>query len=257
MQYGQQKKLWRTWRWKRGGKIMNLTWALEELRKTIGCDEEQDCCRECKECKWHQSSETMVKAIKIAVEALSGMEGQDETNTRREKDMEKKENKTEDKTALGLASPVAIYANKLALFFSGDPGVRVVADLDSGGPNYTIRLYVDNPAKCFALQKLMHHNIYWGNMSVSLEFTPGNTNADSLAELCKSAFEGNRQVATVEEFSPLPLQNKTCVEFAPNVGFYYADDIGRPDGYQATLMETLAADLFKADPGITFCTKRR
>jgi hypothetical protein len=149
MQYGQQKKLWRTWRWKRGGKIMNLTWALEELRKTIGCDEEQDCCRECKECKWHQSSETMVKAIKIAVEALSGMEGQDETNTRREKDMEKKENKT------------------------------------------------------------------------------------------------------------LPMQDKTCVVFAPNVGFYYADDIGRPDGYQATLIETLAANLFKPDPGITFCTKRR
>lgn len=154
----------------------------------------------------------------------------------------------------GLMGPQYLYAAKLRAFFNEDDGVIVKNDAEK------ITVYVSDPIKADALTELLPSRLQFGNIVCSLEVIPGNEpiiqeEGEGKASLIAKALNGNRSVCYIKEFELATGGRVTYVVFEPWVVQFYTDDLTDVNGYETTLMEDLAYELFGGDAGLNFCTE--
>ncbi len=150
---------------------------------------------------------------------------------------------------VGLASPWMTFAREVHEFFRRDPEVEV--DFDNDGPELTIR--VANASKADALSRLIPAEKTFGNVIMRVTVVPANED-DSKEALFRRAFAGNDAVEDFVTLQDMFGSEITYIEFIPMVVHYYNDNIGDLNGYNHTLYETIAKELFETDASVRLCT---
>ncbi len=165
--------------------------------------------------------------------------------------------KKEDKpmARYALAAPWYTLYNELLAMFEGDKEVRVLMD----GNCETIRLYIDNPRKCAALDKVLKHEHRFGDKVVTVVCVPPNDTGvkeapEDVETLWETAFDGNQAFAFV--IAPTtPFGTLTYVVFASMVVQFFNDDLSDVYGNRTTLYQNIATDLFQRQNNENFCTE--
>lgn len=154
------------------------------------------------------------------------------------------------KERMKLTPPWIGFFNKLEALFEYDSEVtlRYVEDPTA------VRVYVNNPYKAAALEKLLPKSRDFGGKTVYIEVIPANKDVEpSKSTLFKTAFEGNlafREMIEVDGLLDKPVYY--CM-FAKDVVQYWDDNFGDPHGNVSTLYETIARDIFE-DSQVFFST---
>lgn len=151
-----------------------------------------------------------------------------------------------------LLAPWDEFYNEVNELFKYDEEVRVVFYEDKK----TIKLFVDNPAKAEALQKLLPQKREWGNVTLLIEVIPSNK--EKKTELTRSiwsvVFEGNTAVSFIYTIDGIFNNPLTYVVFVNEVVQYFNDDLGDINGNCSTLYQEIAKDVFGYVDGTFFCT---
>ncbi len=155
---------------------------------------------------------------------------------------------------MNLSAPWNLFYNKLQELFKNDPEIHMEFKDEKG-----INLYVDSQDKAEALEVLLPATKSFGNVTVSINVIPANSETYNDLQLFEKAFKGNPIFVTTEEIS-LPTGDEIkAVVFKKEVAQYYSDDISQNRGYTSTLYQHLANEVFnKTDvrfwTDVRFCT---
>ena len=151
-----------------------------------------------------------------------------------------------------LSAPWDEFYNEVNELFKYDEEVRVVFFEEQK----TIKLYVDNPAKAEALQKLLPQKKEWGKVVLLIEVIPSNK--EKKTELTRSiwsvAFTGNTAVSFIYTIDGIFSNTLTYVVFVNEVVQYFNDNLGDINGNRSTLYEDIARDVFGYVDATFFCT---
>ena len=151
-----------------------------------------------------------------------------------------------------LSAPWDEFYNEVNELFKYDKEVRVVFFEEQK----TIKLYVDNPAKAEALQKLLPQKKEWGKVVLLIEVIPSNK--EKKTKLTRSiwsvAFEGNTAVSFIYTIDGIFSNPLTYVVFVNEVVQYFNDNLGDINGNRSTLYEDIARDVFENVDATFFCT---
>ena len=149
---------------------------------------------------------------------------------------------------LTLSSPWMILYHKIEALFEQDSDVCVAWDEDSK----TIKVIVDRSQmeKQIALMKLLPREKQFGNITVKIEIV-SDTEPD-LATLIEMAFDGNLALSDIKTHE---LFNFLYVVFQPKVVQFYADELMTLDGFESTLYQEIAKDVFEL-PNVFYSTAR-
>lgn len=151
-----------------------------------------------------------------------------------------------------LSAPWDEFYNEVNELFKYDEEVRVVFFEEQK----TIKLFVDNPAKAEALQKLLPQKKEWGKVVLLIEVIPSNK--ERKTELTRSiwsvAFEGNTAVSFIYTIDGIFSNPLTYVVFVNEVVQYFNDNLGDINGNRSTLYEDIARDVFGHVDATFFCT---
>ena len=151
-----------------------------------------------------------------------------------------------------LSAPWDEFYNEVNELFRYDDEVRVVFFEEQK----TIKLYVDNPAKAEALQKLLPQKKEWGKVVLLIEVIPSNK--EKKTELTRSiwsvAFTSNTAVSFIYTIDGIFNNPLTYVVFVNEVVQYFNDNLGDINGNRSTLYEDIARDVFGHVDGTFFCT---
>ena len=150
---------------------------------------------------------------------------------------------------LKLFPPATNYFHQLEALFRKDPDVTAKFDRETNA----ISLYVNGQAKADALDKLLFHEVDFGNEKVTVKVIPANEE-DTLADLYRDAFAGNPAVTLIHVSEGPVLAGATYVLFEPEVVQYKNDDIGDLNGIHSTLYQYLAEKAFENRDGVFFNT---
>lgn len=150
-----------------------------------------------------------------------------------------------------MSPPWFSFFREIEAMFKNDPEItiRYVAD------PIAVKIYVDNPAKADALEKLLPKSRDFGGTTIYIDVVPSNTGAkETKAALFRTAFEGNpafSQMIDIGDVFTNPIHY--CV-FKKEVVQYWDDNLGDPHGNISTLYQNIAYDIFKDTEGVIFCT---
>lgn len=151
-----------------------------------------------------------------------------------------------------LSAPWDEFYNEVNELFRYDDEVRVVFFEEQK----KIKLFVDNPAKAEALQKLLPQKKEWGKVVLLIEIIPSNK--EKKTELTRSiwsvAFTGNTAVSFIYTIDGIFNNPLTYVVFVNEVVQYFNDNLGDINGNRSTLYEDIARDVFGHVDGTFFCT---
>lgn len=149
-----------------------------------------------------------------------------------------------------MQSPWQDFTNKVNALFAADEDVSVAFyDEDK-----TIKLYVHGAAKADAIAQLLPGKVEFGNVEVSVDVVPDNT--DSLATILKTAFAGNPIVAdviTTGEGTPVVGEVAYLVMEAAVVQ-YWNDNLASPWGVSSMTAENIAKDVLESKNGLFICS---
>ena len=156
---------------------------------------------------------------------------------------------------LKLCSPWNIYYKELTCLFEKDKEITIVYDEETP----EIRLYVENPAKAYALSKLLPEEKVFGALILKITVIPSNEifgiPNDNLYRL---AFKGNPVVDSVREIDTPFMGKITYVIFVKEVVQYFNDNIFDANGICSTLYQTIAKNVFaETDYKVSYCTFKR
>lgn len=146
-----------------------------------------------------------------------------------------------------LSSPWQIFYHKVEALFGQDPEVSVVFDNEE----YTLKLYVDNAIKADAIGKLLPLTKDFGNVTVKIQVIPANE--QTVADLFKTAFNGNPALSYVEHIETPMTGKLDFVVFQNKVVQYYCDNMFDINGICSTLYQDVAKDVFNVD-NVSYCT---
>lgn len=151
-----------------------------------------------------------------------------------------------------LSAPWDEFYSEVNELFKYDDEVRVVFFEEQK----TIKLFVDNPAKAEALQKLLPQKKEWGKVVLLIEVIPSNK--EKKTELTRSiwsvAFTGNTAVSFIYTIDGIFNNPLTYVVFVNEVVQYFNDNLGDINGNRSTLYEDIARDVFGHVDATFFCT---
>ena len=151
-----------------------------------------------------------------------------------------------------LSAPWDEFYNEVNELFRYDDEVRVVFFEEQK----KIKLFVDNPAKAEALQKLLPQKKEWGKVVLLIEVIPSNK--EKKTELTRNiwsvAFTGNTAVSFIYTIDGIFNNTLTYVVFVNEVVQYFNDNLGDINGNRSTLYEDIARDVFGHVDGTFFCT---
>ena len=155
--------------------------------------------------------------------------------------------------AMTAATGAAMAANMpVKAMFREDPEVKVVYDDISR----SLTLYVSNPAKAEALDRVLEHEKVFGSEAVTLVVVPANGER-SVRDWIRWALNGNGAVSRVVDVEG-PLSNPlTYIVFKKEVVQYYNDNLGDLFGNRNTLYQELAGEIFPEHEGALFCTEAK
>ena len=151
---------------------------------------------------------------------------------------------------VNLSAPWVTFYRELEALFGEDPDITVVYDEDNG----KISLFVDNPDKADALTQLLPAERMFCNVSIKINVVPGNTLAESKANLFLRAFKDNPAFAYGKTVAGVFSNDISYIVFKNKVVQYFNDDLGDVNGNRSTLYQELAKDIFEDHEGVCFCT---
>lgn len=150
---------------------------------------------------------------------------------------------------MNLSAPWDIYYRQVEALFAKDPEIDVVYDEDAK----EIKVCVENPVKADALEKLLPATKNFGGVELRITVVPAN-DQESPASLYEKAFYGNPAFSGIVESEG--SFKATYVVFKPEVVQYFTDDISDISGYESTVYEDIAREVFaNGNPGAFFCTE--
>lgn len=150
---------------------------------------------------------------------------------------------------LNLSPPWVEFYHEMEAMFKHDPGVEVTYDEDEN----IVTLFVEGAAKAEALTELLPAEKTFGNITVLINVVPANSERSKIS-LFQDAFQGNPAFAyaiTLDDVFTNPI---SYVIFKKEVVQYYNDDLSDPHGFESTLYETIANDIFEDHDGVCFST---
>ena len=164
----------------------------------------------------------------------------------KEKEMEFEIN-TEDKVE--LLSPWMRHAKKIKAFFELDDDISMTYSEDDVP---RVKMFVNNPVKAMCLDKILKHEITFGNVTLYVDVVPSNEEI-SFDNLFKMAFAGNPRFS--EFYTEInQFGNINYAFFRPEVIQYMADDTSDLYGLESTLAEDIARDIFDDSYSVNYCT---
>lgn len=164
----------------------------------------------------------------------------------KEKEMEFEIN-TEDKVK--LLSPWMRHAKKIKAFFELDDDISMAYSEDDVP---RVKMFVNNPVKAMCLDKILKHEITFGNVTLYVDVVPSNEEI-SLDNLFKIAFAGNPRFS--EFYTEInQFGNINYAIFRPEVIQYMADDTSDLYGLESTLAEDIGRDIFDDSYAVNYCT---
>ena len=141
---------------------------------------------------------------------------------------------------INLSSPWANYCKEVEALFKEDKEVSIV--FDNQKPE--IKLFVGNPKKASALEKLLPKEKNFGNVTLKITIVPGNEKPYRMADVFEDAFKGNPALAFVKEVPVIVGAPVTYVIFAKKVVQYFNDDLHDLYGLKSTLYQDIAKNVF-------------
>ena len=150
---------------------------------------------------------------------------------------------------LELQSPWMSHVHKITMLFDKDPEVAV----DWNEDDLKLTLYVDSQEKAEALDALIGGEVDFGNVKMSIVIVPANIVDRTMMNLFETAFKGNPAVSYTRSIDAMGFSAGYIV-FKPEVVQYFNDDLSDINGFESTLYENLAQDVFKEHDGVFFCT---
>lgn len=152
--------------------------------------------------------------------------------------------KSNNETNLKLSPPWEIYRKQITILFDQDPEIEIKYDAD----NYTLKLYVDNYKKAFAISEILPMEKSFGNILFKTQVIPSNSLSLS-AYTITSAFSENPIV------NYIGIENdKLFVVFKNKVVQYFNDNICDANRVESTLYQNIADNVLINREGIFFCT---
>lgn len=157
-----------------------------------------------------------------------------------------------EKTEVCVAksAPWITFYKEIEALFGQDPEITCIYTANPP----SMKLYVENPAKADAIDKLLPKDVSFGGVDAPIIVIPGNK-PDTKANLFKTAFDGNpafSRMVSAEGIFTNPIHY--CV-FNKEVVQFWDDNLGDINGNVSTLYEDLAADIFDDTEGVMFCTE--
>ena len=159
---------------------------------------------------------------------------------------------------LKILPPWTIAIRKFEALFDGDP--QIAFNVDYNGAHPAMVMSCNNGDKVAALQKILPHQISFGNitMAIVVDGTPSNKAFTSKVELFDTAFKGNPAYA----YSVCPAEEgyqwigSTYVVFNNCVVQFAADNLNDCHGIISTLYQDIADELLTGEAvnGVYFNT---
>ena len=150
-----------------------------------------------------------------------------------------------------ISPPWITYVKKVDALFEGDPDVIVSYDDDAR----MLTLLVEGQDKASAIERLLPHEVEFGNEKLSTEVVPSNST--TMEATVRKAFAGNTAVSSIETAGAgVPLmEGRTYVLFKPEVVQFFDDDMLDYDGIHSTLYQDIAREVLEYDASVSFSTE--
>lgn len=150
---------------------------------------------------------------------------------------------------VSLLSPWMRHAKKIKVFFEDDDDISMTYSEDDVP---RVKMFVSNPIKAMCLEKIMKHEVIFGNVTLYVDVVPSNEEV-SLDNLFKMAFAGNPRFSEfyteINQFGQI-----NYASFKPEVIQYMADDTSDIYGLESTLAEDIAREIFNDNYSVNYCT---
>lgn len=152
---------------------------------------------------------------------------------------------TEETKDLNQSPPWVAHARKIKAIFDYDDDVDVVYDND----DLVVRLLVRGQAKADAIDKLINHEVEFGNVTLTVSVVPAN-GEETPASICRDAFYGNEAVNEIYTSTEGFGHDMAFVVFEPIVSQFFNDNLASPFGVESYLFEDMARDVFALDGAV-------
>lgn len=163
-----------------------------------------------------------------------------------------------------MSSPWMIFYREVCAMFEKDDDVHVVYK-QGEGDNDTICLYVEDPLKADAIEKLLPEEKEYGNVTIEIGVIPCNadrrkptnivmTESADASDLFRLAFRGNPAFSYLKKITGIMANDIVYVVFAKEVVQYFNDDLGDVNGLCTTLYQDIASRIFNEFDGVFYCT---
>lgn len=163
---------------------------------------------------------------------------------------------TSETGSVEMAPPWDIFEEEIRAMFEHDPEVKIQDGVWEDNV-YKIELLVNSLDKAEALSAIIPDEKKFGNVKVWVLVTPPNHKELSQADIFKKAFKDNPVVDDVIHAGLPGDGTLTYVAFKKEVVQFYADNLRDPHGYESTLYQDIAEDIFEGKPGVCYCTSKR
>ena len=148
-----------------------------------------------------------------------------------------------------LSPPWQTYVSEMVTLFQDDPSVTVGYDDEEK----VISIYVDKASKAEALEKILKHEVTFGNVKLTVNVIPPNEDVHDILDDFKTAFMDNPVVQAIYQ-TENPLGTHRFVGFEKKVVQFYNDQLDDPDGNKSMLFQDIAKDVFVDDLAVNYFT---
>lgn len=157
-----------------------------------------------------------------------------------------------------ISPPWITYVNEVNCLFEHDPEVQLIYDNNEK----TVELYVEDPTKAFAIDRLLPDEVEYGNIILEVKVIPGNkTPSDEIPDnptndwLFNTAFKNNPVFAYTKTINGLFSNDLTYVVFKNRVVQFFNDNLNDIHGLISTLYQEIAEEVFSDElNGVCYCT---
>lgn len=153
-------------------------------------------------------------------------------------------------SSIGLASPWVSYVHKVKALFDPDPEITIKFDENE----LILSLFVEDAIKADALMQLLPSTKEFGNVTLQINVIPAN-GIYTTADLFAKAFHNNPILSQMIDTPSIFSNPVSYMLFRNEVVQYYNDNLNDYYGFESTLYEDLARDVFEGKhSGVFFCT---
>lgn len=157
-----------------------------------------------------------------------------------------------------ISPPWITYVNEVNCLFEHDPEVQLIYDNDEK----TVELYVEDPTKAFAIDRLLPDEVEYGNIVLEVKVIPGNkASSEEIPEnptndwFFNTAFKNNPVFAYTKTINGLFSNDLTYVVFKNKVVQFFNDNLNDIHGLISTLYQEIAEEVFSDElNGVCYCT---